>query len=144
MNKEESLHSGLCRWLRMQYRGVIFNSDMSGVRLHRGLQGKVARLRSHKGQPDITIYEMKHGFGGLLLELKAEGTRILLKDGSMTKDKHIREQAEILKQLQNRGYLANFAVGIDESMAVINWYLAGQIGEAYPGINYINEYRDGE
>ena len=140
MNREESLHSGLCRWLRMQYRDVIFNSDMSGVRLHRGLQAKVSRLRSSRAMPDITIYEMKHGFGGLLLELKAEGTRILLKSGSMTANAHIREQADILKALQQRGYLANFAVGIDEAMAVITWYLRGEIGTAYPGVNYLNEY----
>ena len=140
MNREEHLHAGLCRWLRLQHRAVIFNSDMSGVRLHRGLQGKVARLRSHRGMPDITIYEMRHGFGGLLLELKAEGSRILLKNGSMTKDAHIREQAEVLRMLQNSGYLANFAVGIDEAMNIINWYLSGEIGDTYPGVNYLNEY----
>lgn len=41
----------------------------------------------------------------------------------MTANTHIQEQAEVLKMLESRGYLATFAVGIDEAMAIINWYL---------------------
>jgi len=130
----------------MQHRDVIFNSDMSGVRLHLGLQAKMSRLRSHRGMPDLMIYEKRGNFGALFLELKPDGTRILRKDKQLTANVHIREQAEILMKLTLKGYCANFAVGIDEAMAVINWYLEPEalfMVTAYPGVDYLKPLRNG-
>ena len=140
MNKEETLHAGICKWMALQWPTLIFNSDMSGVRLHRGLQSKVARLRSSRAMPDLMIFKPKYWLGNtwddvvypaLFIELKAHGTRILLKDGTLTKDAHIQEQAAILKRLSDLGYLATFAVGADEAMALIMWYIADNSSKDY-------------
>lgn len=110
---------------------------MAGVNLHKAIRGKIAGLRSNRGQPDLTIYQMCRGYGGLLLELKAEGTRILKVDGrTLRSNAHLNEQASTLANLGARGYLATFAVGFDEAKDIINWYLTDNV-MTFPGTNYL-------
>ena len=59
----------------------------------------------------------------MFLELKAEGTRLYKKDGTLRKNKHIEEQAEILDKLNKSGYYARFAVGYDQAIRIITNYL---------------------
>jgi hypothetical protein len=132
MNREENLQAAVCKYLALAYPQVIFNSDMSGVRLHRGLQAKMKRLRSSRAMPDLMVLEPRGEVHGLLIELKAEGTRIRLRNGELTKSAHIREQYGMLKSLRARGYFATFAVGFDEAKAVIDWYMKGEPGTASP------------
>lgn len=136
MNKEETLHAGVAKYLRLQYPWALFNSDMSGVRLHRGLQAKVARLRSSRGMPDIMIFEPREQWYGLFIELKATDTRLLLKDGTLTKNAHIQEQASLMRQLRDRGYLATFARGFGETRVLIDWYLKRECSP-FPLPNYL-------
>jgi hypothetical protein len=137
MNKEDRLHSELCKWIRLQHRGIMFNSDMSGVNLHRAIRGRIASLRSSRAMPDLMIFQKEKGFGALFIELKAEGTRLLLKDGErLTANQHICEQAEVLTKLYDLGYMATFACGFGEAMGVINWYLDSS-GKEYPGRQYL-------
>lgn len=72
---------------------------------------------------------MMHGdkqYYGLALELKTEGTSVIMKigprKGRLSTDKHIQEQAVMLKALIKRGYYANFAVGLDDAIRLIDWY----------------------
>lgn len=82
------------------------------------------KLHSGRAWPDLFIAEPRGGFAGLFLELKREGTTVYLKDGSLTANKHIREQAAALESLRKRGYEAGFAIGFDEARAEIESYLA--------------------
>lgn len=138
MNREDRLHSELCRWIRLQHRGVIFNSDMSGVNLHRAIRGRIASLRSSRAMPDLMIFQKEKQFGALFLELKADDTKILLKNGLLTTNNHICEQAEILTKLYDLGYMATFACGFTEAMSIINWYLDSS-GKDYPGRQYLKQ-----
>ena len=123
MNREESLHNSVCQYIAHAYPGTIFNTDLSGIRIPINLARKAARLRSSRAFPDLVIYEARRGFASLFIELKSEGARIWLKDGTLSKDKHIREQARMITALTMRGFCATFAVGFDEARTVIDWYL---------------------
>ena len=63
---------------------------------------------------------------GLMIELKKEGTRIFKKDGTLVADEHIREQFDMLAELRNRGYAAEFACGFDEAKKLIDDYMEGR------------------
>ena len=55
--KEDKLHKSICDYIKLQYPKVIFNTDLSGIKLSIGMAKKVKGLRSSNSFPDITIYE---------------------------------------------------------------------------------------
>lgn len=124
MNREEELHRQVVDYLRLQYPSVLFRTDMSGVRLTPGLRAKTKRVQGIGGFPDIFVYEPRGVFFGLAIELKRAGTRLYKKDGSMVANLHYKEQAETLKMLQERGYMACFCVGWEETKQIIDMYLS--------------------
>ena len=72
----------------------------------------------------ISCVKYLQSYYGLFIELKKEGTRIFKKDGTLVADEHIREQFDMLAELRNRGYAAEFACGFDEAKKIIDEYLA--------------------
>lgn len=125
--KEENLHLAVCNYIRMQYPNVLFNSDMSGVKLTMGQAIKAKNLRSCKGFPDLVIYEPRGNFKALFLELKREGENLFKKNGEF-RSEHLKEQAHLMQQLRNKGYMCSFAVGFDEAKMYIDNYLYGSNG----------------
>lgn len=134
---EESLQRQVCTYLRMQYPHVLFRSDYaSGLHLTKNQARIHASLQSGKGWPDLFIpyptdHKQKDGtirhYHGLFIELKKQGTTVYLKNGpnkgKLTTDLHIQTQAKVLKTLYDIGYYANFAVGIDNALKIIDWYM---------------------
>ena len=120
---ESSLHRAVCDYIRYQYPRVLFNSDLSGIRLTMGQAVQVKRLRSSRAFPDLVIYEPRGRYHGLMLELKLEGTRLLKRDGESWATPHIQEQARMIEQLEGRGYSAAFACGFEEAKDIIDAYL---------------------
>lgn len=127
---EAQLHEAVCKYISYQYPSVMFNSDMSGVKLTKGQAIRASKLRSSRGFPDLVIYEPKYqdvqiSFSGcLFIELKREGTKITKKDGTLVADTHIREQAAVIQELRERGYVAEFACGFDQAKQIIDNYLS--------------------
>ena len=120
---ERTLHRAVCDYIRLQYPDVIFNTDLSGAtKLTVGQAVALKSLRSGRGFPDITIYEPCKGFHGMFIELKQEGTKICKKNGMPTTP-HIMEQLDMITNLRNRGYYADFAIGFDEAKTIIDNYL---------------------
>jgi hypothetical protein len=120
---EKTLHRSICEYIRYQYPGVIFNSDLSGAtRLTIGQAVALKSLRSERGFPDLVIYEARGGFHGLFIELKKEGEVIFNKKGCPTTP-HITEQFLLIGRLKLKGYKAEFAVGFDEAKKIIDNYL---------------------
>lgn len=117
---EAQLQKSVCNYLKLQYPDVIFTSESSGLRLTIGQSIQAKAMRSEAGLPDLMIFEPMGVYKGLFLELKVKS--VWLKDGTLTKDKHVREQSEILKRLRSKGYLATFACGFDEAKDLIVWY----------------------
>ncbi len=123
-NEEEQLQMAVCGYIRLQYKDVIFNSDVgSGMRLTKSQAGKAKMMRSGRGHPDLFIAEPRRGLHGLFIELKAEGVTVFNKDGSLRKGDHLKEQEEMLMKLREKGYLTCFAIGFDQAKQVIDTYL---------------------
>ncbi len=123
MNKEECLQFAICNYIKKQYPGVIFNSDLSGLRLNKVQAIKVKKIRSSNAWPDMFFPEPRDKYHGLYIELKVDHTTIVKKNGEMTANKHINEQLEMLKELNRRGYMAKFAVGYIMAKEIIDNYL---------------------
>lgn len=125
---EESLQLQVCSYLRLQYPDVIFRSDFaSGLHLTESQAAKHKRMQSGRAFPDLFIFESRHGYHGLGIELKKDGTTVIVKigprKGKISADQHIQEQYSLLQKLQRKGYYADFAIGYDNAIAIIDWYM---------------------
>lgn len=131
--KESAIHQQVAEYLRLQYPRIIFRTDFSaGARMSWGLIKKHNAVQGKRGFPDIFIAEpapKKDGSGiwsGLFLELKREGTKIFLKDGTTFAKEHFKEQYEMLEELQDKNFYAVFSFGFSQSKRIIDAYLKGQ------------------
>jgi len=120
---EKLEHRQICQYIKKQYPNVIFNTDLSGIKLNQGQAIAVKSLRSSNGFPDIVIYEPKRGYHGLFIELKRTGEVITKKDGTL-KTEHLKEQSKMISNLAQKGYCARFCIGFAEAKKVIDWYLS--------------------
>lgn len=134
---EQQLHKQICDYLLLQYPKVLFNTDMSGVKLPKGLAVKASKLRSHKGMPDIQIFEssgkmvVKYDsidlvvfqFSGLFLEVKKETP--YKKNGELKSDEHLKEQDNLHKLLRKQGYFVSFVWTFEMAKKIIDDYLRG-------------------
>ncbi len=122
---ESVVHRQVCDYVRLKWPTAIFNSDGAGNNLSRAQAGMAKMLRCAAGFPDWFLAEPHGRYHGLFLELKREGTKLCLTDGcALVSHEHIHEQERMLDQLQHRGYAADFAVGYDEAIMKIEWYMA--------------------
>lgn len=134
--KEESVQIAICNYIKLRYPDVIFTCDLaSGMKLPIWIAAKHKAMRSSRGLPDLFIAHCKEErtfshssesvifTSGLFLELKKDGVSIYKKDGNLRKDEHLEEQAAILERLRNQGYKAEFAVGFEEAVKIIDEYL---------------------
>lgn len=142
---EAQLQVQVADYIRLQYPDVIFHSDFgSGIKLAMGQAIKQKRLNGgRRAWPDMFLAEpmarkidlskdspfdktTKLMYAGLFIELKREGTRIFKKDGTLVSDEHIREQFDMLADLRQRGYAAEFAIGFDGAKKLIDDYMKGR------------------
>lgn len=123
IGSEESLAFQLAQFLQYQYPNIIYHFDYgSGVKLTMGQAIKQKKL-NRRAYPDLFIAEPRNDKHGLFLELKKDGTTIYKQNGELVASPHIREQFRVLSDLQNRGYVANFAIGYDNAVIQIRKYL---------------------
>lgn len=148
MTSEHDLYTMLADYLRYNYKDIIWRFDLAAdLKLTIGQARKHKRLQQHRGYPDLFIAEPRDVVVGqkpvmitgvlcqqditehrcgLFIELKRPGTRIFKKDGTLVANEHIREQFDLLEQLRNKGYVAEFACGFDEAKEIIDRYLGGK------------------
>lgn len=128
---ELELQAQVADYIRLKYPSALFHSDFgSGIKLTMGQAIRQKRLNGgRRSWPDMFIAEpafdmnRNRDIHGLFIELKKAGTRIYRKDGRLVSDAHIREQFDMLEQLRQRGYMAEFACGFDEAKKIIDEYL---------------------
>ena len=136
IKKEETLHLKVCDYLRKNYPNVLFRTDFSsGMKMSPWQAAKHKKFQKSRAWPDLFIAEsgvvkFKEGplivnlrKNGMFLELKADGVKLYKKDGTLRKNKHIEEQAEMLEKLRNGNYYAEFAIGYKDAIEQIHEYL---------------------
>lgn len=128
--KESDLYEQLARYLSLKHPELEgrWHFDLAGVnnpsKYTRALYGRLNK----RAWPDLLIAQPAYFEGtpyhGLFIELKREGTRTLKRNGEYASE-HIAEQADMLGALGVQGYIAQFAVGYDEAVSLIEGYMAG-------------------
>ena|SRR6056297_192627 len=123
---EETIQNQICQYVKVQYPNVLFNTDLSGIKLPMGLAVKVSKLRSSRAFPDLVFYEPRKINGkmyyGLFIELKKDGVKIFKRNGAVVANGHIKEQIKMITKLSEKGYYACFAIGFDECKNIIDMY----------------------
>jgi hypothetical protein len=120
---EYALQCEVAKYLREHYPGVLFHSDLSGIRLTIGQAKKAKAIQESRGYPDLFIAVARRGYHGLFCELKINSDEAYTKTWQLRKDQHIQEQQVILNRLIAEGYFAIFVCGFDEVKKAIDWYL---------------------
>jgi len=123
--KLESSHQlKFCKWLKHYHPEVRFRSDMqAGRKRSYQMQNLTDILDPYSGWPDITIYHKSCNYIGLMIELKRELSGIWLKDGSLSSQKHVQEQAMMHEFLRSLGWCCVFAEGFDEAKRKFEEYI---------------------
>lgn len=124
---EAELQKNLATFIRLQYPNAVFHSDFgSGVKLtyKQAITQKIQN-GGRRAWPDLFIAEPRGKYHGLFVELKKDGVRLKKKNGDWATE-HIWEQAEVLEELRKRGYKAEFSVGFNETIELIDEYLGGR------------------
>lgn len=124
---EAELQKQVAIYIRMQYPDVIFHSDFgSGVKLS-PWQAKMQKMQNggRRAWPDMMIAEPIGNHHGLFIELKREGSRLKKQNGEWASS-HIAEQNIMLNELSNKGYKAEFAIGFEQALDLIDDYLGGK------------------
>jgi hypothetical protein len=121
--KEESLQIAVSTYLKLNYPDVVFTSESSGIRVSIGTAMKMKKQRCEGKLPDMIVLEPRGQYNGLVMELKTVGQSPFLRNGSLSENAHVREQARMLDRLKHKGYYALFVVGIDQAIRTIEDYL---------------------
>ena len=121
---ENDIQRMVCDFLRYSYPTTIFRSDFAaGIHLTMGQAVAHKRLQSSRAFPDLQIVEARGNYHGLFIELKRDGTTVYLKNGELSASTHIREQAEMIRRLNELGYYAMFCIGFKEARTAIIEYM---------------------
>lgn len=121
---EHDIYLQIAQYLRLRYPSVIYRYDLAAdLKLSIGQAKKHKALQHYRGYPDLFIAEPRGKYHGLFIEIKKDGTRIFTKKGLLVADEHIREQFDMLSDLRQRGYQAQFAIGLDNVKQLIDEYL---------------------
>lgn len=132
---EHQIYESIAMYLLMQYPEVIYRFDLAAdMKLTPGQARKHKRLHPRRGFPDLVIFEPRprcidgswdYEWNGLFIEIKKEGTRLKKKNGEWATE-HIAEQASVLHELSGKGYKAEFAIGFEQALNLIDDYLGGK------------------
>ena len=108
--EEENLQVSCVKYLREIYPNILFHcSVQANLGEKQGLKRK--RLGNLKGYPDITILKKNNRYGGLFIELKGP------------KGKTSKEQDEVIKKLNDEGYLSKVINSYENFKKVVDDYL---------------------
>ncbi len=123
-SKEGNDQTTFAAFVKLMYPDVIFVSDISGMYLTIGQRVKVSAQRSEGKFLDMTFYEPRGKYHGLVIEMKADDeSPFKVKDGKLKSDKRVIEQAKMMERLRKRGYKAEFAVGYNEAVRIFKEYI---------------------
>ena len=109
--------------MRMDYPDVLFHFDLAGLKLTKAQAGMTKAIQCGRGWCDLQLAEPRGIYHGYFVEIKREGTNLLKKNGTWASD-HIQEQENMIQKLRRRGYKAEFAIGLDQLLTQIKYYMS--------------------
>jgi hypothetical protein len=129
--KETDLYEQIAQYMNLKHPNVIYHFDLSGLwtpsHQARNLYGRLNK----RAWPDLFIGVVRETVvgiyvvmqAGLFIELKKDGTVLYKKDGSLRAVPHHIEQEAVLQSLRMAKFKAEFAVGFDQAIKLIDDYL---------------------
>lgn len=121
---EDQDRAALIKWLDLAHPTTLYKVDYGAdARLDPRQAKQQKSLMFARGWPDLLIYERRQEFVGLAVDLKREDVSIYNSLGLFSSD-HIREQAEMMRLLTERGWVCGFAKGFDNQVKMITEYLS--------------------
>lgn len=125
--REAKLQRAFCEWLGMQYPNVYFTSDASSLGAGWSTIRNIKATKSRHAQLDVVILcPSWNGYKyALVLEFKKESP--FLKDGSLSKEKHIQDQLKTMELLRAKHYKAEFVWSLEQAINITTDYLGQPI-----------------
>lgn len=130
---EFELQKCVCEYLKIKYPDVLFLSDARAflkLTIPQALRS-ISVQKPGFACPDLMIFEARHGYFGVFLELKAKPP--FKRDGTLFKNPHLEAQKASIDVLLRKGYIARFAWDFDGIQRFLDWYLTGQETEKRQG-----------
>lgn len=117
----------IAEYLRTAYKGVFFLSDVrASLKLTIPQQVRSKAIQADGfACPDMMIFEARGDWHGMFLELKAESPFRKANPYELKAGQHLQRQDETLRQLQEKGYFAEFYWTFEDARKRIDWYLRG-------------------
>lgn len=130
-NKEYNLCKQIAYYLKYQYPNCVYHFDLTGLNLSKAQAGMSKAIQHGRGYPDLFIAQpsVNNSYNGLFIEIKPEDVklfkaRMLDSEGNLNyATPHIKEQAEMLQKLSDRGYMAVFGIGFNDCKTILDNYL---------------------
>lgn len=120
-------------WLQLAYPGVLVHADVLSALPLRTMaaKSKVKKMGGNAGWPDLFIAKPTALYHGLFVELKRKGEHPIVMSRKTKapawRDEHVECQAQVLARLRDQNYHADFAVGFDDAVGMIEKYLRGEM-----------------
>lgn len=109
---EYELQKAVCKYLGIKHPKIFYNGSAGGMRTFLSVARRMKATGYQAGFPDLFIYEARHGYHGLAIELKVKGNYASPK------------QKKIINILQDKGYKAEICTGFDHVQRTIDEYLS--------------------
>ena len=120
---EDQEQQSLILRIKKEYPDLLILGDIAGAKLSKRAAQQAYDCRTGKGMPDIYIFHQVGYYDGLAIELKKSNTKVLLKNGSISKKEHIENQHCMLTRFKYAGWLTGFCVGELDAYETIKSYL---------------------
>jgi len=112
MKQEARVQSAFCTYIKLSYPDTRYCASLGGIRTSM-TQAIMAKKTGYvRGFPDMQILKVNSEYAGLFLEIKADKT------GYPSK-----EQKQWVADLNEAGYFAKVVKGLDECIAILDWYM---------------------
>lgn len=125
---ETTIYKNIAFYMKTCWPDVLYRFDFAaGTKLSKKQAVEHKNLQKDRGFCDFVIFKKidvadKLQYCGLALEIKKSGERIYKVSGEFANE-HIREQAKCLEVLKSEGWMAHFAIGLNECIDRIENYL---------------------
>jgi hypothetical protein len=108
---EFRIQAAFIQYVELMHPTLLYTISPAGFIMSAGMGMKMVRMGYRKGTPDITFYEPRGSYHGLLIEFKAPG-------GTVSD-----AQKDFIQQADDRGYKTAICFSTAQGIAILDEYL---------------------